>query len=212
MAAEDLLAEPLPEKTNQPIKQVPQDSLRRFLLDILETVGLAVLLFLVINAVSARARVDGYSMLPTLKNNQYVLVDRLVLHYQRGDIIVFRPPMYPAESTIRRLLGMPNSQYEDYIKRVIGLPGDTVKVENGTVYVNGNALNEPYIAAAPAYSGEWTVPAGQLFVMGDNRNDSSDSHSWGTLPIENVLGKAILVYWPFSDWTVLRTPVVMAAH
>jgi signal peptidase I len=212
MAAEALLAESLPERTDQPTQKEPQDNLRHFLLDILETVGLAVLLFLVINALSARARVDGYSMLPTLKNNQYVLVDRLVLHYQRGDIIVFRPPMYPPESPLRRLLGVPSLQYEDYIKRIIGLPGDTVKVSNGTVSVNGIALTEPYITAAPAYTGEWTVPAGQLFVMGDNRNDSSDSHSWGTLPIANVLGKAILVYWPFSDWTVLRTPVVMAAH
>jgi signal peptidase I len=212
MAAEALLAESLPDRTDQPTQQEPQDNLRHFLLDILETVGLAVILFLVINALSARARVDGYSMLPTLKNNQYVLVDRLVLRYQRGDIIVFRPPMYPPESPLRRLLGVPSLQYEDYIKRVIGLPGDTVKVSNGTVLVNGIALNEPYIAAAPAYTGEWTVPTAQLFVMGDNRNDSSDSHSWGTLPIVNVLGKAILVYWPFSDWTVLRTPVVMAAH
>jgi len=179
MAAEDRLAQPLPEITNPTPQQAPSDSLKRFVLDVLETVGLAILLFVVINTVSARARVDGYSMLPTLKNDQYVLVDRLVFHYQRGDIIVFRPPMYPPESTIRRLLGVPNLQYEDYIKRVIGLPGDTVKVADAVVFVNGIALNEPYIAAEPTYSGEWTVPPGQLFVMGDNRNDSSDSHSWG---------------------------------
>ncbi len=200
-----------PEPITQPSEKPTDNSLRRFLLDLVETVGLAILLFLAINTVSARVRVDGYSMLPTLHNNQYVLVDRIVGAYQRGDIIVFRPPMYPQESLLRRLIGQPGL-YEDYIKRVIGLPGDTVEVADGKVYVNGTPLQEAYIADPPNYAGKWEVPQGSLFVLGDNRNNSSDSHSWGMVPIANVLGKAILVYWPFTDWMVIHPPSALAAH
>jgi signal peptidase I len=87
---------------------------------------------------------------------------------------------------------------------VIGLPGDVVSVQNGVVAVNGLTLNEPYIAASPAYSGEWIVPDENLFVLGDNRNDSSDSHSWGYLPLEKVVGKAVVIYWPPTFWKVIE--------
>lgn len=189
---------------------------KRFLRDTVETIGLALILFVVINLISARVRVEGYSMIPTLDNGQFVLISRLSYKfgdYQRGDIIVFRPPMYPEESFLRRFLGLPNidDNYEDYIKRIIGVPGDTVKVENGTVFINGVAMLEPYIAASPAYSGEWLVPEGFLFVLGDNRNNSSDSHQWGLLPQENILGKALIIYWPFADWTVLKSDLSVLA-
>jgi signal peptidase I len=176
----------------------PGSNLKRFLLDLLETVGLAVVLFLVINAISARVRVDGFSMQPTLQNGEFVLVNRLAYKFgdpERGDIIVFRSLVAP----------------EDLIKRVIGLPGDTISVEDGIVTINSIVVNEAYIAATPYYSGTWTVPAGNLFVLGDNRNDSSDSHSWGFLPMENVIGKAVLVYWPFNNFMVLRHGNVLAA-
>jgi signal peptidase I len=145
-----------------------------------------------------------------LDNNQYVLVSRLTPRFgelERGDIVVFRPPMYPEADWLERLLGFPTlpGQYEDYIKRVIGLPGETVTIAGGVVKINGVPLVEPYIAEPPNYSGEWVVPEGLLFVLGDNRNSSSDSHSWSYLPIESVLGKAVLVYWPFSDWMVLSS-------
>ena len=194
-----------------------QEDLKSFLREVLETVGLAVLLFLIINIISARVRIDGYSMQPTLTDGEFVLVSRLTSFlgdYQRGDIIVFRPPMYPEQGFFRRLLGLPNisDYYEDYIKRVIGLPGETVTIANGTVSINGVPLQESYIAAPPDYSGEWTVPAGDLFVLGDNRNNSEDSHRWGFLPIRNVLGKALLVYWPTADWMVLKSgQAVLAA-
>ncbi len=159
----------------------------RFFLDILETLLLSAALFLVINALSARVRVDGTSMLPTLQNGEFVLVNRLAYRFdthQRGDIVVFHFPLDPQQ---------------DLIKRVIGLPGDEISIQGGQVRVNGDALPEPYIAAPPQYSGNWVVPEGQLFVLGDNRNDSSDSHSWGMLPFENIVGKAILIYWPFQN-------------
>jgi len=200
--------EPLENETETPPAPAPNaGAVKRFLLDILETLGLALVLFVAINLVSARVRVEGFSMIPTLDNNQYVLVSRLTPRFhdlQRGDIIVFRPPMYPEAAWLERLLGFPTmpGDYEDYIKRVIGLPGETVTIRAGAVLIDGVALEEPYIAAAPLYQGEWLVPEGQLFVLGDNRNSSSDSHSWNFLPIGNVLGKAVLIYWPFSDWMV----------
>lgn len=172
-----------PEDIPAPAEE-PRESLAHFLLDLLETILLAVVLYFAINAVSARVRVDGFSMRPTLQDGEFVLVNRIAYWKaspQRGDIVVFRYPFHPEE---------------DYIKRVIGLPGDEVVIENGRVIVNGIPLEEPYIAAPPRYSGVWTVPEDSLFVLGDNRNDSSDSHTWGFVPMENLVGKAIAVYWP----------------
>jgi signal peptidase I len=174
-------------------------SVKRFFVDLLETIVLAVVLFFAINAVSARVRVDGFSMVPTLQDGEYVLVNRLAYRNklpERGDIIVFASPQ---------------STDLDLIKRVIGLPGDNLKISGGVVQVNGQVLEEPYIAAAPVYNGEWPVPEGKLFVLGDNRNDSSDSHAWGLLPIENVIGKAILIYWPIPDWNLIDHIETMAA-
>jgi signal peptidase I len=208
-----------PEITPQPIPEAQpgKPGWLSFVKEVLETLGLAVLLFLVINIISARVRVDGFSMRPTLQDGEFVLINRMAYRigkFQRGDIIVFRPPMYPEADFFRRLLGLPNisDDYEDYIKRVIGLPGDTVKVEKGTVSINGYNLTEPYIAASPDYSGEWTVPEGNLFVLGDNRNNSADSHAWNFLPERNVLGKALVIYWPFKNWKVLKiNPLIPAA-
>jgi signal peptidase I len=165
---------------------------KRFVLDLLETVGLALILFVIINAVSARVRVDGSSMLPTLRDGEFVLVNKLAYRLgspTRGDIIVFR-------STTEADL--------DLIKRVVGLPGDRVTIGGGHVSVNGQTLTETYINAAPNYNGEWRVPEGDLFVLGDNRNDSSDSHMWGYLPEQNVIGKALLIYWPPPEWAMIN--------
>ncbi len=209
----------LPEINPEPVSNPQPTTLSwvHFLREVLETLGLAVLLFLVINIISARVRVDGISMRPTLNDGEFVLINRLAYkfgHYQRGDIIVFRPPMYPPQGFFRQLLGLPNisDNYEDYIKRIVGLPGDRVRIDQGAVYINDVELREPYIAAPPNYPGEWTVPADNLFVLGDNRNNSSDSHAWGFLPVQNILGKALLVYWPFKDWMILKpNQAVLAA-
>ncbi len=187
----------------QPETQVPeQEKIHwgRFALDIIETLVLAVVLFLGINAVSARVRVDGFSMIPTLQDGEFVLVSKLNYQFgkvERGDIIVFHFPMDPEQ---------------ELIKRVIGLPGDTIGVQNGKVSVNGQVLDEPYIAATPAYSGEWQVPDDQLFVLGDNRNNSSDSHSWGFLPFEKVVGKAVVIYWPPPLWEIIRHAKIPATQ
>jgi signal peptidase I len=173
----------------------------RFLVDILETLVLSVVLFVSINMISARIRVDGASMEPTLVTGEYVIVSRISYRLgspQRGDIIVFHFPRDPKE---------------EYIKRVIGLPGDEVEVRSGVVYVNGQALDETYLKVKMDYSGTWIVPADQLFVLGDNRNNSSDSHDWGTVPMDYVVGKAILVYWPPPSWGLVdHVPLANAAH
>ena len=164
----------------------------RFFLDVLETLLLSAVLFLAINALSARVRVDGFSMKPTLQDGEFVLVNRLAYRMgdpQRGDIIVFHFPLDPGS--------------QDLIKRVIGLSGDLISVRAGVLSVNGQPLREPYIAAAPLYSGEWQIPDGELFVLGDNRNDSSDSHSWGMLPYKEIVGKAVFIYWPFPEWKLI---------
>ena len=188
-----------PEIREEPQPERERIGVWRLAVDILETVVLAVLLFTGINAVSARVRVDGFSMRPTLEDGEFVLVNRLAYRFgdvQRGDIIVFHFPMDPRQ---------------ELIKRVIGVAGDQVMVNGGKVTVNGQTINEPYIAASPAYSGEWKVPEGYLFVLGDNRNDSSDSHSWGMLPMDNVVGKAVLIYWPPRMWDVIEHAEALAA-
>lgn len=166
----------------------------RFLIDVLETLVLSLVLFLAINAISARIRVDGYSMEPTLHTGEFVIVNRIAYtlgEAERGDIIVFHYPRNPEQ---------------EYIKRVIGLPGDEISVRNGLVYVNGVPLDETYIKAPPAYQGSWTVPAESVFVLGDNRNNSSDSHNWGEVPLDKIIGKAVFVYWPPTEWGVIEKP------
>jgi len=182
---------PLESQTESQVPVQEKTNWKQFVFDLLETVGLAVVLFLIINTLSARVRVDGFSMLPTLQDGEFVLVNKLAYHTGtpvRGDIIVF-------QSITEKDL--------DLIKRVIALPGDQIVIGGGRVSINGQTLDEPYIAAAPNYSGRWKVPDGYLFVLGDNRNDSSDSHAWGFLPTQNVIGKALLIYWPPNKWAMV---------
>ena len=175
--------------------------LRRFLLDVVETILLSLVLFLAINAVSARIRIESISMQPTLYAGDFVIVNKIAYKIgspTRGDVIIFHYP--------------PDPEREPYIKRVIGLPGDTVRVSNKQVYINDLPVRESYISAAPAYEGSWVVPEDSLFVLGDNRNSSSDSHSWGMVPVQNVIGKAEVVYWPPTEWKLLNEAVAVAAE
>jgi signal peptidase I len=192
--------EPVPEEEiTQPIRKRPAWAV--FLWELLETIILAIVLYFLIDTVVGRVRVENISMQPTLHEGQFILVNKLAYRlgdYQRGDVIVFHYPHNPAE---------------DYIKRVIGLPGDIVRVENGKVYVNDQELEEPYIASPPAYTNSWQIPEGQLFVLGDNRNQSSDSHSWGFVPVNLVVGRALVVYWPLEELKLLNeVPAVSAAN
>lgn len=159
--------------------------------EVAETILIAGILFLAVNLVTARIRVEGSSMEPSLHDGEFVVINRLAYRWanpDRGEIIVFNFPLDPE----RR-----------FIKRIIGLPGDTVAVHQGTVFVNEIALEEPYIFAPPQYEGEWVVEDGHYFVLGDNRNNSSDSQNWGSLEAENIIGKAVIIYWPITDLGII---------
>ncbi len=172
---------------------------RRFVIDVAETLILSIVLFAAINAVSARIRVDGASMEPTLQSGEFVIVNKLAYLFGEpttGDVIVFHFPRDPDQ---------------EYIKRIIGLPGDRVEIKNGEVYVNDRVLDEDYIAASPVYEDILEVPGDSLIVLGDNRNNSSDSHNWGPVPLDHVIGKAMFVYWPPTEWRLLNQPTASAA-
>jgi signal peptidase I len=178
------------------------------LFEIVETLVLTLVIFLVIqNFVAQPYRVQQQSMEHTLEPEEYVLVDKLTPHfgtYNRGDIVVFNPPAQWAQQGD----GTP------YIKRVIGVGGDTVEVKDGAVYVDGVELPEPYLyseggQAQPTVAqglDHWLVPTGELFVMGDHRERSADSRAFGTVPVGSVIGRAWLRYWPFDTFGVLSTP------
>jgi signal peptidase I len=160
--------------------------------EIVETILLTLLIFWVVNTVTGRFRIEGSSMMPTMQEGEYVLINKLAYYLDqpaRGDIIVLNYPRDPSR---------------DFIKRVIGLPGDEIEVRDQQVIINGTVLTEPYISAEPTYTGRWTVPADQYFVLGDNRNNSSDSHTWEFLPEELIVGKGWVIYWPFDK--VERVP------
>lgn len=164
------------------------------------TVVLALLLAFGIRTFVAEARwIPSDSMLPTLEEGDRLVVEKVSYRFgspRRGDIIVFNPPAK---------LNFDGA----YIKRVIGLPGDRIRIANGEVIINGIPLREDYIYAPPDYScpgercpgvpnqgSEFVVPPRSYFVMGDNRNDSQDSHVWGFLPEENIIGNTIFRFWP----------------
>lgn len=188
--------------------------------DIVETLVLALLIFVAVRSVVLNFRVDGSSMEPSLHNGEMLLVNRQVYtHFdansllstipgigqqvgndwylfhppQRGDIVIFEPPQ-------------PHS--EPYIKRIIGLPGESVSVHDGGVYIDGKRLDEPYLNSLTLSQGittgqPYVVEPDHVFVLGDNRNNSSDSRRFGSVPISNIIGKAWVSYWPPGDMAVV---------
>ncbi len=187
-------------ETPEPVPQpAARTSWLRLVLETLQTVILALVLYVMIDSVVARVRVENISMLPTLQPGEFILVSKLSYRFgdvHRGDIIVFHFPQNP---------------HEDYIKRVIGVPGDIVDIHDSQVWINNQQLAEAYIASEPQYSGKWEIPKESLFVLGDNRNQSSDSHSWGFVPYANIVGKAEVIYWPFNQVKVLNQPFIVEA-
>ncbi len=183
-------------------------SARGWAFEIIETIVLTLVIFLVIqNFVAQPFKVDGQSMEDSFLDGQYVLVDRISRTwspYARGQVVVFQPPA-----------GIEDGNYP-FIKRVIGVAGDTVSLRAGRVYVNGAPLDEPYLFRGPAGQVQptdpltpqtsWTVPDGDLFVMGDHREVSEDSRAFGPIPISSVIGRAVVRYWPLADFGVIPTP------
>jgi signal peptidase I len=156
--------------------------------EIIETVLLTLVIFIVINALTGRFRIEGPSMKPTLHEGEYLIISKIVykLHPpQRGDIIVFHHPQDPTR---------------DLIKRIVGLPGEEVEIFDGQVHINGEALEEPYVTSWGGRPSRQKLGQGEYFVLGDNRPNSDDSRSWGGLERDNIVGKAWLAYWPPEDW------------
>ncbi len=153
--------------------------------ELVETLLLTLVIFLLIRFAMQNFRVEGFSMEPNFHDGQFLLVSKIEYMFhppQRGDVIVFRYPNQPSR---------------DFIKRIIGLPGDQVEIRNSQIIVNGGPLREIYPLNVGSYNfGPATLGAEEYFVLGDNRNNSSDSHSWGMLPTKNIIGKAWFSYWP----------------
>ena len=177
------------------------------LVELVETVVLTAIIFFVLQTVVAQPfKVEQVSMRDTIEDGQYVLVDKLTPRfdgYHRGDIIVFSPP---ANAEIQA--GKP------YIKRIIGIAGDRVAIQDGRVLVNGVPLNEPYLFAQDGMPQpttphsevtSWVVGDGELFVMGDHRQRSSDSRDFGPVELSSVVGRAWLRYWPIDTVGILPT-------
>lgn len=191
--------------------------------EIIETILLALLIFLMVRGVVLNFRVDGNSMEPTLTNSEMLIVNRRAYSSvdldsllnalpgvdrqpgderyifnppRRGDIVVFRPP---------------GSQSEPYIKRIIGLPGETVEIRDGAVFIDGAKLDEPYVTSSTSWRGNGgestiTIPEDEYFMLGDNRSNSSDSRVFGTVPKANIIGKSWIAYWPPGSIEVLPRP------
>ena len=153
--------------------------------EIVETVLLTLLIFVAIRTLIQNFRIEGTSMEPNLHDGQYLIINKFVYYLhppERGDIVVFHYPKNP-----RR----------DFIKRVIGLPGEKVEIKGKRLFINGEELEEPYTLHTGNYTwGPQRLGEDEYFVLGDNRNSSSDSHNWGSLPGDAIIGKAWISYWP----------------
>ena len=214
-----------PVAAQEPKQQGEDESEGGILWEITETLVLALLIFLAVRTVVLNFRVDGLSMEPTLNTGEMLLVNRQVYaHFdlnnvvnilpfvdrngehdfypfhppQRGDIIVFDPPI--------------NAIDKPYIKRVIGLPGETVRIRDGAVFVDGERLDESYLGStATRWPGraddfELLVPDEHVFVLGDNRNNSTDSRSFGPVEFDAIIGRAWIAYWPADLFGIFQSP------
>lgn len=217
---EPLWDQPLDDDQDTP----SNGSVRGVVKELLETAIFILLVFFIVRGIVQNFKIEGSSMEPNLHSGQYILVNKIVyFHFdvnapmrllpgqeempakiiypfrqpQRGDIVVFE---YPRDRS------------KDYIKRVIGLPGDLIEFRDGSVYVNNRLLDEPYLTGnvtycspgSDCYNGPVVVPPGSIFVMGDNRTNSSDSREWSALALDRVIGQAWVLYYPFSEWGAIQ--------
>jgi signal peptidase I len=184
-----------------------------FFLDIAEVVVFAVGIFFFVYLLIMRPhKIDGESMLPNYLDSEYLLTEKVYYYFNkplRGDVVVLRPPPIVTEN-------------DEFIKRIIALPGETIRLQDGHVYINDKLLNEPYIPGSYSTNGgsfladgaSYTVPADKYFLMGDNRPHSSDSRYWGPVPLnlspngekEGINGRAWLIYWPLNRSGVRPQP------
>lgn len=161
----------------------------------LKVLAIALVIALTVRLWVAEPRfIPSSSMMPTLHIGDRLVVDKLTYHWrppQRGDIVVFHPP--------GQLVDLGYDRHQAFIKRIIGVPGEILQVRQGQVLLNGQVLAEPYRMELPSYeTPALTVPPDYLFVLGDNRNDSNDSHVWGLLPQSDLIGRARFRFWPLN--------------
>ncbi|MFN5060608.1 MAG: signal peptidase I [Chloroflexota bacterium] len=193
----------------------------RYVRELIELVIFVVLLFFLVRGVLQNFVIEGISMEPTLHQNQFILVNKLAYtHFDINAPLRLVDPSAPLK--VIYPFGMPkygdivvfeypNDITKDYIKRIIGLPGDEVSVRDGVVFVNGQQLAEPYLQGSPTYCQSYDLCANAsvfvnqdaFFVMGDNRENSSDSREWGMLPIDRMIGQAWVVYWPSNEISLI---------
>lgn len=213
------------ERADEPASARGATSARGVLRELLETAIFILLVFLIVRGVIQNFKIEGQSMEPNLHTGQYILVNKIVyFHFDMNAPLRLLPGnadlasriVYPFHMPRRGeivVFEYPRDMSKDYIKRVIGLPGDTVLIKDGQVYVNDQLLDEAYLQGVqttcrgddPCNFGQpVTVPQGAVFVMGDNRNNSSDSREWGALPLDGIIGKAWVSYWPRDYWGVIH--------
>lgn len=173
-----------------------------FFLDIVETIVIALAIFVVMYLFLVQPhQVRGASMEPNFQNGEYLLTDKISYRFrdpQRGEVVIFKAPKNPEF---------------DYIKRVVGLPGEHVKIEKGMIYINGKPLAEQYLPREPVFAGQFLQEGQEIilgreeyFVLGDNRNHSSDSRDWGTVTKDGIIGRALLRYWPIKEVGLINKP------
>lgn len=165
----------------------------QYIRDILITIVIAVVVFLGLRLTIGTFEVYGTSMVPNIYPSDYILADKVSYHFrgpERGEVII---------------LNSPQQSEKDLIKRVIGLPGDTVEIKDNKVSINGVIINEPYIKEPIKYDyAKHTIPLDSYFVLGDNRNISADSHSGWFLTSDDIIGRAMVIYWPFSRMSIIE--------
>lgn len=173
-------------------------SMKQFLRDILEVIVPAVILYLIISTFFLQSReVPSASMVPTIEVQDRFLLNKTAYWFhkpKRFDIVVFMPPEAAGSKTA-------------FVKRIIGLPGETIKVSQGVVYINDKPLDEPYIKpdrTADYEFGPYIIPDDHVIVLGDNRQNSHDSHVWGPLPLKNIEGHAWWRYWPIDRMSIIQ--------
>jgi signal peptidase I len=182
-------------------------ALKKFGFELLQTALFVGILFFGVRTVLQNFRVEGPSMLPTLTSGDFLWINKAAYFQWNGDYVLGGPH----RGDIAVLRSPDTHEDIDLIKRIIGLPGDRLRIQRGQVYINGELLNEPYIRFQasydyPADGQEVIIPGGQYFVLGDNRPNSRDSHFGWFVPAANLIGRAWVSYWPPTDWGV--TPAV----
>jgi signal peptidase I len=206
---------------------IPAPTIRKAVKELLETAVYIVLVFIIVRSMMQNFRIEGSSMEPSLHSGQYILVNKLVyFHFDINAPVRLLPGyddldarnIYPLSLPRRGeviVFEYPRDPNKDYIKRVIGLPGETVEVREGRVYINGEPLYEPYLneneftycnVGSQCNKGPVVVPPDSVFVMGDNRSNSSDSREWDSLSLERVIGQAWVLYYPLDDLGIVPKP------